>query len=909
MSLAWNEGSPHPGRHRLRTRYIRLPKRQRRLVATLIGGYGVILANSLLLYLFERSTALLYMSNVLLHIVLGTLFILPSAVFLALHLAKMPLRRNWKATGAGALTASSLLLLLATGFGLVFRGSAAEGGIILNLHLAAVFLTIAAFGLHVTMKRGVRYQFLGWASAAREGRKGVLRHPLSVTVISGMAVVVLVVFVSLVDGGTEIFSATSADNPLTSAESVLAASRPLQDNDLAGSRTCGQAGCHPDVVQQWETSAHRFSSFNNPYYRKSVEVLLERGGNDPARWCASCHDPLVLFTGRFADDVRLEMDHATGQAGLTCLSCHAIEALRDVKGNGRYVMAMPQVYPFSQAEDGVRKWVHNTLVRAKPEPHRRAMLKPMHQTSEFCGTCHKVGIPPNVNNYRWKRGQNEYDAWQSSGTSGNTVRSFYLPNYGQACVDCHMPRVPSDDQGNEDGSVMSHQFAAANTALPFLNGHHEQMEASQAVLRKAARVDIFRVAVNGMDYGPKDVIPVMGPGDSIAVTVVVRNKGVGHGLPGGTNDSNEMWLELVGTNHAGQAVLISGHLDGEGRVDSTAHFWGAVQVDRASNEINRRNPQDWISTVYSNVIGPGTAHTIHYRFEVPPSTAVHGLRASLKHRKFKWYFHNWTFRGRIADGQPDSLARREVDLRRWQLDASEAPALPVTVMGVHRRNVGISTDAGTPLWERWNDYAIGLLLEGDTKGALEAFGRVADIAPGNPEGPLNQARVYLEEGLLTRAEEALNRADARQPGYMKGRFFRGELLRAYGSYEEALEEWMRVYAAYPQDRVLLLGIARVRYLMGEYDSALKWVDKVLDIDPENIGALYNRMLTLAALNRSEDHIAAQALYEFHKDDEEALAVTGRYKQRHPMANREAQAIHFHSLHSLLENLGSPVGQD
>ena len=55
----------------------------------------------------------------------------------------------------------------------------------------------------------------------------------------------------------------------------------------------------------------------------------------------------------------------------------------------------------------------------------------------------------------------------------------------------------------------------------------------------------------------------------------------------------------------------------KGRVDSTAHFWGTVQVDQASRAIERRNPQDWIATVYANAISPGTAHTVHYGFRVP----------------------------------------------------------------------------------------------------------------------------------------------------------------------------------------------------------------------------------------------------------------------------------------------------
>ena len=879
----------------LRKRYIRLPKRQRKLVAILMGAYVVLLINSLLLYLFERSTALIYMSNVLLHISLGTLFVAPTIIFLVMHLARMPIRLNWKATGAGLFTATSLITLLTSGFGLVFLGSSYGGGTLLVLHVASSLSSILGFGLHVTMKKGIRYRFLEWGQSFKQGYAMAWRHPMSWTLMGGISLMLLLFTAQWFDSRRGVYDASETGDPLASSQAILAHNGYLSDDDLARSETCGQTGCHPDIVAQWETSAHRLSSFNNPWYRKSIEALVERGGVAPARWCASCHDPVVLFGGRMTDSTFIDMDHPTAHEGITCLSCHSIDALRDVRGNGRYVITMPDEYPFARASNAASQWVHNTMIRAKPEPHRTAMLKPVHLTNEFCGTCHKVGLPPDVNNYRWKRGQNEYDAWHASGVSGNTVRSFYLPVEPFSCVDCHMPKVPSDDQGNEDGLVRSHQFFAANTALPYINNHPEQMEGSQEALRDAAAVDVFKVTVGSQEYGPEDPMPVLLPGEEVEVTVVIRNIATGHLLPGGTNDSNEMWLELIARNKQGHPVMASGLLDEAGRVDSTAHFWGAVQVDRASQEISRRNAQDWIATVYLNAISPGTAHTVHYEFTVPPGESIYALEAKLKHRKFKWYFNNWTFRGYVPNDQPDSLAQLDIDLRRWALGPEEAPDLPVTVMATSFRESDMVAEYDRPLWERWNDYGIGLFLEEDTRGALGAFASVERIAPENPEGPINSARVHLAEGSLTRAAEALGEAENRRPGYMKTRYFVGEVHKAHGRYDEALEEWAKVYDDYPNDRVLLLNIGRVYYLMGQYVEAIIWLDRVLTIDPEDIGALYNKMLTLGALGRTEELIATQELYEYHKEDETAFAVTRPYKQRHPMANREAQPIHKHEL--------------
>lgn len=878
-----------------RRKYARLPANQRRLVSIVLAGYLLLVINSILLLIFDSSTAFAYMTNVLLHVALGSVLVAPVLVFLTLHLMKMPFHLNRTATVAGAFTALSLGALLASGFGILIYGASYGGGWILTTHIVTAIVTIVGFVGHVSLKRGVRYHFLEWSEAWKVGVTKAIRHPFGMTMSGGLLLSALLFAIPLVRSEA-VYVEGGIENGLESAQAMLAHDGFLRAEDLARSETCGQEGCHPDVFAQWSESVHKFSSFNNPYYAKTVELMIGRSGEGPTRWCASCHDPVLLFTGRFGNTVPVDTSHWTAHEGITCLSCHAVRGLRDLRGNGRYVIAPPDEYPFARTGGEAGKYVHDKLILIKPEPHRDAMLRPVHEAGAFCGTCHKVGIPPEVNQYRWKRGQNEWDAWQASGTSGNTVRSFYLPAQTETCVSCHMPLVPSNDRGNEDGMIRSHRFAAANSALPFLNGHADQLQAVQRALEDSiVTVDIFRVTAGGRDFGPGDPMPTLGPGQEVLVDVVVRNRKVGHMLPGGTNDSNEMWLELRAENSAGDVVLSSGTVDAHGRVDSTAHFWGAVLVDRASQVIDKRNAQDWIATVYAHTIGPGTAHTIHYRFTVPAGRSVTTLHANLKHRKFKWYYNNWVFRGYPLPGQADSLVDASVDRRSWALNDSPAPDLPVTAMASARRRAGVVPASAAPLWERWNDYGIGLLQEGDTRGAMEAFARVSELAPASPEGPINMGRALLSEGQLDRAGEALREAEKRRPGYLKTAYFRGVFNRALANYEETLDDWMRVYQEYPQDRVLVLGIGRVHYLAGRYQDALTWFDRVLVIDPEDLGGLYNRMLALGALGRQDEFTAAQATYVYHKEDEDAMAVTSPYKQKHEMDNREAQAIHEHGL--------------
>ncbi len=863
----------------LRQRYTRLPKSQQLLVSILLGSFVILLINSLFLLLFDRSTAATYMIMVLMHVILGTLLVAPILVFIILHLLKMPVAHNRGATAAGIFTATSLGVLLATGFALVTEGASQSAFVV--LHIVSTFTTVVGFLAHVSLKRGVRYHFLEWTELWGEGLGKAVRHPLSVTLLAGLGVSAIFFFTLWQDSNKAAFVGSGKHKAFEPGQAVLAHESFLKDEDLGRSEFCGQAGCHPDIYKQWNESAHHFSSFNNPYYRKSVELLISEKGNAPVRWCASCHDPLVLFPGQMQDTQKIDLDHARAQSGITCLSCHAIEGLRDVKGNGRLVMAAPDEYPLARSDSKIGKWIHNKMVKSKPEPHRRAMLKPaMHRTSEFCGTCHKVGIPTEVNDYRWKRGQNQYDNWHNSGASGNIVRSFYLPPAGKSCTDCHMILVPSQDEGNDNGFVRSHRFATANATLPMLNGHRDQQrDVHKAMQDSIVTVDVFALEVNGKFYGPDQAMPVLKPADLVKVTVVTRNRKVGHIFPEGTNDSNEPWIEVRAKNEEGETVLASGLLDAFGHVDSTAHFFRALLVDRHSRLIGKRDVQNWVATIYATVVPPGVARTAHYRFKVPAGAAIITLEASLHYRKFNQEYNRWVFRDRPFP---------------------EVPVQPIITMHKASRHSGAVAQTPRPLWERWNDYGIGLLLEGDTRRALAAFQKVTTLVPKSPEGPINQSRVLIAEGQVDRALEILQEAENRKPGYLKTAYFRGAVYKKMGEYDQALAEWKKVAEVYPRDRVLLLDMGRLEYLSSRYEEALKWIEAVLAIDPEDLGGLYNRMLTLGAMGRDEELAQARKLYEYHKDDEDAMAVTASFKQRHPAANNEAQPIHVHELRPFRE---------
>src|SRR5467141_2705667 len=255
--------------------------------------------------------------------------------------------------------------------------------------------------------------------------------------------------------------------------------------------------CHADIYEQWYSSAHHFSSFNNQWYRKSIEYMQGVAGVRASKWCAGCHDPALLFSGLFDKPIQEIVDRPEAKAGLSCLMCHSIVQVKSTMGQGDFVLEYPKLHELAASDNPVVRTLHDFLVRVNPEPHRRTFLKPFMraQTAEFCASCHKVHLDVPVNHYRWVRGFNEYDNWQASGVSGQGARSFYYPANSMMCADCHMPQVPSADLGNINGFVHSHRFPGANTAVPTANQDQTQLAQSVNFLQdKQVTVDVFGIS-------------------------------------------------------------------------------------------------------------------------------------------------------------------------------------------------------------------------------------------------------------------------------------------------------------------------------------------------------------------------------------------------------------------------------
>jgi len=723
--------------------------------------------------------------------------------------------------------------------------------------------------------------------------------------------------------------------------------------------------CHTDIYNQWQSSMHHMASFNNQWYRKAIEYMQDTEGVKPSLWCGGCHDHALLFSGMMQNHPIREIEHTPeGQAGLGCMSCHAIVQVKSTMGQGNYVIEYPFLDRLASSKNPYLRALADFAIKLDPKPHRAVFLKPFHndpqQVPQFCSACHKVHLDVPVNNYRWLRGFNDYDNWQASGVSGQGARSFYYPPKPQQCADCHMPQVPSQDFGNIHGFVHSHRFAAANTAVPTSYGDHEEVAAVENFLKNAVTVDVFGLAqepvesgeeggpAGGRPEGPQlsstfavgeessaglagagvsglPVAPLIAPlgrvqasvrrGDTVRVEVVVRTRKVGHFFPGGTVDAFDCWVELEAHDNHGHTIFWSGAAadNGRGPVDQGAHFYRSLQLDAHGNPINKRNAWSTRATMYAHLIPPGAADTVHYRLKIPQDCGDSiTLTARLNYRKFSWWNTQWAFAGVRDPADPHPDVSKDHDDGRWVFQGSLAgvsanppmiPDVPTVVMSQNAVTLPVVAKTAPPFAEklafnpqdreRWNDYGIGLLLQGDLKGAERAFENVTRLEPQYANGWVNIARALIQEGNIDAAKPALEKALALNPDLASAHYFRGLAFKADGQYSQAFEEFSKAAAEYPRDRVVRNQMGRMLFLQRKYPEAVAELEKTIAVDPEDLEAHYNLMLCYRGLNNDELATREEKLYMRFKADESSRAITGPFKLTHPDDNNEAQPVHEH----------------
>jgi tetratricopeptide (TPR) repeat protein len=416
---------------------------------------------------------------------------------------------------------------------------------------------------------------------------------------------------------------------------------------------------------------------------------------------------------------------------------------------------------------------------------------------------------------------------------------------------------------------------------------------------------------------PLDTVPgVVEPGETVRVDVVVRTLGVGHFFPGGTVDAFDLWLELKAVDAKGHVLFWSGAPEdgGNGPVDPSAHFYRSLQVDAREHPIDKRNAWAERSTIYVHLIPPGAADTVHYLIQVPKDVAGPiQLTAKLNYRKFDWWFTQFAFAGVPDPHQdPKPAVAPSYDDTRYVFNGSTAgdsgkrkgiPDLPIVVMASDQVDLKVAPAKSAPPksrialnpadWQHWNDYGIGLLLQGDLKAAHEAFAEVAKVAPKRPDGWNNMGRVALQEGNLKQAAEMFQQALKVDPTLASAHYFTAQVLRDQGKYQQAVPEYEAALRQYPTDRVVRNELGRDYFFQRRFEDAIREFRRTLAIDPEDLSANYNLMLCYTGMGNTRLAHQFEVRYLRFKADEASQSLIGPYVRQHPNANNERQPVHEH----------------
>jgi len=921
-------------------KYVRaVGPRLRVLLYFLIGLVAVLGANSAYLVsirLLEWMKGLSYQNYFyqymfLAHLALGLVLVVPFVVFGALHIKNAHDRPNRRAVRVGYLLFAVSVVLLISGLALM----RVEGFELKNpnarslaywAHVITPLLAVWLYILHRLAGPKIKWRVgLGWAAAV------------------GVIVVGMVALHSQDPRKWNVVGPKEGEKYFHPSLARTATGNFIPARTLMMDDYCLK--CHKDSYDGWFHSAHHFSSFNNKPYMFSVretrEVALKRDGNVKAsRWCAGCHDVVPFFSGAF-DDPNFDIEkHPTALAGITCTACHSIVNINSTRGNADYTIEEPIHYPFAFSTNKVLRYLNEQLVKGKPEFHKKTFLKPLHKNAEFCSACHKVSLPHELNKYKeFLRGQNHYDSFLLSGVSGHNAKSFYYPDKAKdRCADCHMPLKESEDFGanffnptnQTTRFIHDHLFPAANTGVAHIRGAPEIVKVHQEFLKDSLRVDIFGLKEGGTVDGAltaplRPRVPALKPGRTYLLEVVLRTLKVGHRFTEGTVDSNEVWVDAKVTS-GDQILGRSGGLGPHNEVDPWAHFVNVYLLDRDGNRIDRRNPQDIFTPLYNHQIPPGAAQVAHYSFTVPEAQREPlTLEVKLQYRKFDTIYMNYVLGKGYTNGTPFQITN-DLPITTIASDkitfAIEGTPSPVN----HQPSTILPPSSPIPEWQRWNDYGIGLLLEGDKgseKGELlqaaQAFAQVEKL--GRADGPLNLARVYFKEGRLDDAVAALQRAAKFNPPAPRWivAWLNGLVNLQNGFLDKAITEFRSILEdRYPEldqrgfdfskdyEVINQLGLAlfeRAKRERGDPSrqkefllQAKQQFEKTLTLDSENLLAHYNLALIDTQLGDEPKAAFHRKEHEKYRPDDNARdrAVTNA-RRRDRAADHAAQALVIYSL--------------
>jgi hypothetical protein len=563
--------------------------------------------------------------TVIVHTIVGALTLIPMAAYTARHWGEYRTYAPSHVTVLGYVAALALLLCALSGC--IVTAQALFGiktaPLWRHIHLITTLVVVGAVLPHVVF------------SLARARSNGPVRGAsgfFALVIALNFGGVLVLIGLTVAYSGRHYLNEFPKDysflfgknRPFAPSLARTDTGRAFDVRSLAGSESCGTAGCHSQILQEWKPSAHRYAAMDT-VFQGIQTVMAKQNGAESTRYCGGCHDPISLFSGAkniFAENLT---GLAGYQEGVSCLSCHAIRET-DIKGNANYVVTQPRDYLWQWQTNGLERVARDFLIRAYPQQHLQ-LSKRMFKKPEYCAACHKQFIDQEVNRVGWVQLQNQYDNWAAShwnhkGDAHRTVE----------CRECHMPLVTSTDpaagddtdynRSPNDRKHRSHRFIASNALMPkvlALEGWQEQVQLTEKWLQgqqnvpeiadKWAEGPIVKVVIDAPANIP--------PGQPIPVRVIMASNKVGHDYPTGPLDLIQSWLELHVADAAGHEIFSSGTRDEKNFLTPGTFLFKAEPVDQNGNLVDRHNLWEMVGVRFRRAIFPGYSDTVQYSIPCP----------------------------------------------------------------------------------------------------------------------------------------------------------------------------------------------------------------------------------------------------------------------------------------------------
>lgn len=595
----------------------------------------------------------------LVHVIVSFLLIFVAIPYSTIHLKRTATLRRPLTLFAGILALAALVALSLSGLHISLLGQSEVMRWIYDAHIYFSLALTALLFLHIA---------LHWATLSASRKKSadqvfpsIRKSDLS---MSGTATALLTTAVVVTTLSYSNLISPYSDEPIVAPYQLsygphpFAPSQTTTDNNgfideriIAGSEKC--AACHEQIAHEWRSSIHGKAAADKSYV-KNINLLVRQKGIEAARYCESCHAPVALLTGQLTKGGKhggIEGSTAFLE-GVSCMSCHGIERVNNLKGVGSYHFTPPEQYLFSGSQGFLANKLHNFLMRINPKQHVEDMARPILSSPKLCASCHVQFMDKDINQWGWVKMQDQYDSWLKSSFSGQNEHTF-ANNEVQRCQDCHFQATPgSDPSANWRGEIASHRTLAGNTAIPWLDQDKEQYELTRRFLQSGkVKIDIEEPRRNDatqsrrpVSPGNRDIEPpfYLYLGEVTNIETVITNQSVGHDFPAGATDIGEVWVHFRVADAQDRTIYESGNLNEKHEVDPSAQFYRSIPIDKNGNHVWKHDLFNMAGFQYKNTIPSGKSDTVKYKFKVPywaKSPII--VSATIRHRNFNQKYARW----------------------------------------------------------------------------------------------------------------------------------------------------------------------------------------------------------------------------------------------------------------------------